>query len=59
MLADWRSASMECGEQCVVITIIVIWPESCADNWNTVSTQEEVSSAYLHVCGHVGGYTNN
>ena len=61
MLAEWRSVSMEYGEQSVVITMIVMWPELCADNWNTVSTQEdpEVSSAYLHVCGHVGGYTNN
>ena len=57
VLAEWRSASMEYGEQSVVITMIVIWPELCADNM--VSTREEVSSAYLHVWGHVGGYTNN
>ena len=35
---------MDCGEQCVVITMIVTLLKSCADNWGTVSTQEEVSS---------------
>ena len=41
VLAEWRSASMECGEQCVVmiITGITMMPELCADNWGTVSTQ--------------------
>ena len=36
MLAEWRSASMECGEECVVITGITVMPKSCADNWGTV-----------------------
>ena len=48
-LAEWRSVSMECGEQCVtiidggiqMITGITILPELYADNWGTV--QEEVS----------------
>ena len=40
-LAEWRSASMECGEQCVVPAGITMMPELCADNWGTV--QEEVS----------------
>ena len=42
MLAEWRSASMECGGQCVVITGIKILPESCAGNFGTMSMQEEV-----------------
>jgi len=44
VLAEWRSASMECGEQCVMITGIIMMPELCVDNWGTVSIQEEVSS---------------
>ena len=58
---------MECGEQCVIITGIVMMPESCADNWGTVSTQVEVSSfsrsqmlplcmAITKLLGHVIGY---
>ena len=43
MQAGWRSASMECGEQCVVTTHIVIIPELCADNWGTMSMQVKVS----------------
>ena len=43
VLAEWRSASMECGEQCVTITGISMMPESCADKWGTVSTQVKVS----------------
>ena len=43
MLVQWRSASMECGEQCVVgiMAGITMMPEWCADNWGTVV---EVSS---------------
>ena len=47
MQAQWRSASMECGEECVAvpgITGITMMAELCADNWGTVSTQVEVSS---------------
>ena len=40
MLADWRSASMECGEQCVVMAGITMMPELRADNWGTLATQE-------------------
>ena len=43
VLAEWRSASMECGEQCVIITGIItgitmmtVLPELYADNWGTV-----------------------
>ena len=44
VLAEWRSASMECGEQCVInIDGIVVLLKSCADNWGTVLTQVEVS----------------
>ena len=44
VLAEWRSASMECGEECVVITCwMVIIPELCVDNWGTVSIQMKVS----------------
>ena len=42
--AEWRSASMDCGEQCVIEAGITMMPESCADNWGTMSTQVEVSS---------------
>ena len=43
--AGWRSASMECGELCVMIILItgiVMLPELYADNWD-MSTQVEVS----------------
>ena len=43
VLAEWRSVSMECGEQCVVVTGITMMPESCADSWGTMSTQVKVS----------------
>ena len=37
--AGWRPASMECGEQCVVIMAgITMMPELCADNWDMMST---------------------
>ena len=42
--AEWRSASMECGEQCVIMAGITMMPELCADNWGTVSTQVMVGS---------------
>ena len=34
--AEWRSASMECGEQCVTVVGITTMPELCADNWGTM-----------------------
>ena len=34
--AEWRSASMECGEQCVTVVGITMMPELCADNWGTM-----------------------
>ena len=44
VLAGWRSASMDCGEECVVLTCwIVIIPELCVDSWGTVATQTKVS----------------
>ena len=44
VLAGWRSASMEFGEQCVIIVPgITMMPELCADNWGTVWSQVEVS----------------
>ena len=42
--AEWRSASMDCGEQCAMMAGITMMPELCADNWGTVSTQMEVGS---------------
>ena len=36
MLAGWRFALMECGEQCVVMAGITMLPELCADNWDTL-----------------------
>ena len=44
MQAEWRSASMECGEQCLALTGMTTMPELCADNWDTMSTQAKVSS---------------
>ena len=44
--AEWRSASMECGEECVVLigmVCLAIIPELCADSWGTMSMQEKVS----------------
>ena len=38
MLAEWRSVSMECGEQCVIMAGITMMPELCADNWGMMST---------------------
>ena len=43
VLAGWRSASMDCGEQYVIMAGITMMPELCADNWGTLSTQVEVS----------------
>ena len=37
--AEWRSASMEHGGQCVMIDGITVMPKLCADNWATVSIQ--------------------
>ena len=39
MKEGWRSASMDCGGQCVMITGITMMPELCADNWVTASAQ--------------------
>ena len=36
IVAEWRSASMECGGQCVVVTGITMMPELCADNWGSL-----------------------
>ena len=47
--AQWRSASTECGEQCVImagiilITGMTMLPQLCAGNLGTMSTQVEVS----------------
>ena len=43
MLVQWRSASMECGEQCVMMAGITMMPELCAGNWDTMSTQVKVN----------------
>ena len=48
--AEWRSASMECGEQCVAVAGITIMPESCADNWGTVSIQVNWRWEYIWQC---------
>ena len=42
--AEWRSASMDCGEQYVIMAGITMMPKLCADNWGTMSTQVEVGS---------------
>ena len=43
MLAGWRFVSVDCGEQCVIVAGITMMPWLCADSWDTVSTQVEVS----------------
>ena len=43
VLVQWRSASMECGEQCIIVTGITMMPELCADNWATAIALVEVS----------------
>ena len=49
MKAEWRSASMECGGQCVtlvgisMVVGIAMMPKLCADNWGTVSAQVGLS----------------
>ena len=49
MQAEWRSASMEFGEQCVIMAGITMMPELCADNWGTVSTWVEVSCWFIQM----------
>ena len=39
VLGEWRSASMECGEECVMVAGVTIMPELCADNWDMMLTQ--------------------
>ena len=39
MKAEWRSASMECGGQCVTLVGVAMMQELCADNWVTASAQ--------------------
>ena len=34
MQAGWRSVSMDCGEQCVMMDGIAMMPELCADSWD-------------------------
>ena len=43
MQAEWRSVSMECGEQCATLSIIIIiitrkamLPQLCVTNWGTM-----------------------
>ena len=35
MKAEWRSTSMECGGQFVMVDGVAVMPESCADNWGS------------------------
>ena len=43
VLVGWRSASMEDGEQCVMLDGIAMKPEWYADSWDTVPTQVELN----------------
>ena len=38
--AEWRSVSMECGEESMVVCVTI--PELCADSWGTMSMQKKV-----------------
>ena len=45
---------MECGEQCVIMAMITMLPELCADNWDTMWTQMKVS-LFIHLESDVAG----
>ena len=49
MKAEWRSASMECGGQCVTLVGVAVMPELCADNWVTASVQVGLSM-FVVIC---------
>ena len=36
MKAEWRSASMECGGQCVTLAGIAMMQLLCADSWGSL-----------------------
>ena len=65
MKAEWRSASMECGGQCVTLVGITVMPELCADNWGSLwvclvqvlKTRLLVSTTYIHY--HVTFFSGN
>ena len=48
MQAGWRSASLDCGEQCVIMAGMKMMPQSCADNWATVTTLVVEVSCLVH-----------
>ena len=43
MKAEWRSASMECGGQCVTLVGVTMMPKLCADSWGTASARVGLS----------------
>ena len=49
MKAEWRSVSMECGGQCVMVDGTAVMQQLCADNWVTLSAQVRVDllDAYI------------
>ena len=49
VLAEWRSASKEYGEDCVVNTWVVTIPEYCADSWGTMSKQVKKVILFIDV----------
>ena len=49
MKEEWRSASMECGGQCVTPVGVAVMPELCADNWVTASVQVGLSM-FVVIC---------
>ena len=53
MKAEWRSASMNCGGQCVMLDGIAVMLQLSADNWVTMSAQVRVDllEAYI-ICAH-------
>ena len=36
MKEGWRSASMDCGGQCVMVDGIMMMQQLCADNWGSL-----------------------
>ena len=48
MKAEWRSASMEYGGQCVMTTGISMMPELCADSWGYL-TQVLYTNCYCDI----------
>ena len=50
MKAQWRSASMEYGGQCVIIAGVPMMPELCADSWDYLTQVFKWQTIILGKC---------